>query len=241
MKTLSSLIILLTLTSCVEKLKSSVGLGQPSEEQSTPAAYKPEPPPSVETDRTIQLSPKEKLMTLFSQFNRSPDETLAGLVVAGFTQNKTAFSAKMDDELKTELNRSVSLIQQGDRLAIRLLAQLMTQLVGENKEHLRGVLARGFDSAPALTAEYLVKMNEEKLCSLALLVPVEVTPEAKYDFLLARLAAMNALKVDTTLNPSVRLYIDTCARTLEIALNPSSEPTPAAESAPATDPVPVTP
>jgi len=240
-KTLSLLIILLASAACVEKIKGYVGLKPTAELEAEPVAYKPEPPPSVETDRTIQLTPKERVLTLFAQFNRSPDETLAGLVLAGVSENKTLFTTKIDDALKTEINRSIPLVQQGDRLAIKLLAQLLTQLVGENKEHLRGVLAQGFDSAPAMTAEYITRMNEEKLCNLILLVPLEVTPEAKYDFLLARFTALTALRTDTSLAPGTRLYVDTCARTLEIALNPSAPPTatisvpdPAATPAPAT-------
>ncbi len=222
MKSLILIINLLCLTACVEQVKQRVGalLGNPPaavEEDS--ASYKPEPPPAVDQDKPLQITPKERVLTLFAQFNRTPDETLLGIVQSEFTVNKAQFGLTLDAALKTEINRAVANVQQGDKLTLRLLVQLLPQLQGENKEHLRGVIARGFDSVPGLTCELLGKSGEDKLCILINLIPPEVTPEAKKDFLESRLAATNLLKADGSSSVTARLYADACVRTLQLALN----------------------
>jgi hypothetical protein len=221
-KSLILIINLLCLTACVEQVKQRVGalLGNPpAAVEDDSASYKPEPPPAVDQDKPLQITPKERVLTLFAQFNRTPDEALLGIVQSEFTVNKAQFGLTLDAALKTEINRSVANVQQGDKLTLRLLVQLLPQLQGENKEHLRGVIARGFDSAPGLTCDLLGKSGEDKLCILVNLVPPEVTPEAKKDFLESRLAATTLVKEDGTLSVTARLYADACVRTLQLALN----------------------
>ncbi len=222
MKSLILIINLFWLTSCVEQVKQRVGAlvgNPPAAVEEDSASYKPEPPPAVDQDKPLQITPKERVLTLFAQFNRTPDETLLGIVQSEFTVNKAQFGLTLDAALKTEINRAVSNVQQGDKLTLRLLVQLLPQLQGENKEHLRGVIARGFDSVPGLVCELLGKSGEDKLCVLVNLIPPEVTPEAKKDFLESRLAATNLLKADGTLSVTARLYADACVRTLQLALN----------------------
>lgn len=209
-------------------------LGNPPATEDNSASYKPEPPPAVDQETPIQISPKERVLKLFAQFNRTPDEALLGIVQSEFTTQKSLFGLTMDEALKTEINRSIPNIQQGDKVTLRLLVQLLAQLQGENKEHLRGVIARGFDSMTGQTCEYLGKSGEDKLCIIVGLIPPEVTPEAKKDFLESRLAALTVLKADSSLSPTARLYADACERTLQLALNVSP-----AEAAP--EPVPVDP
>ena len=222
MKSLILLINLLWLTSCVEQVKQRVStlLGNPPAPlEDSPASYKPVPPPSVEQDKALQISPKERVLSLFAQFNRSPDDTLYGLVMSEFSANKALFSVPTDEALKTELNRSITNVQQGDRLTIRLLVQLLPVLPGDNKEFLRGVVARGFDSAPGVLSDVMARSNEDKLCLLVGIIPPEVTPEAKKDFLENRLNNLLGLSGDTTLSALARGYADACIRTLQLALN----------------------
>lgn|GEM_PF-4656617 len=216
------IINLIWLTSCVEQVKESVRSltgSPPASVEDSPASYKPEPPPAMDQDQAIQISPKERTLTLFAQFNRSPDDTLYGLVMSEFTANKALFNVPTDEALKTALNRSITNIQQGDRLTLRLLVQLLPILPGDNKEFLRGVIARGFDSAPGVLSDILARSNEDKLCLIVSLIPPEVTPEAKKDFLENRLNTLLALSGDTTLGPFGRGYADACIRTLQLALN----------------------
>jgi hypothetical protein len=204
------------------------------------ASYRPEPPPAVDQDKPLQITPKERVLTLFAQFNRTPDETLLGIVQAEFATHKAVFGLTLDASLKTEINRAVPNVQQGDKTTLRLLVQLLPHLQGENKEHLREVIARAFDSVPGIACDLLGKSGEDKLCVLVNLVPPEVIPEAKNDFLQARLVGVGLVKNDGTLSPTARLYAEACLRTLQLAVEatpvePESAPLPP-DAAPAVDP-----
>ncbi len=234
-KTWVILICLMLASSCVEQVKQRVGalLGESSETtEAVSEEFKPIPPPSLEQDKIVQVSPKEKLISLFEQFNRSPDDTLKGLVLAEFVNNKGLFSQTLDPQLVNALNRSVPNVQQGDAVTIHFLTQLYSHVVGDNKEHLRSVLARAFDSAPNILSDYMARMGEDKLCIIVGIVPPEVSPESKRDFLMTRWQDLTALKQSNGTSPAGLLYVDACLRTLNLALNPSGEPTVAPESAP---------
>lgn len=187
----------------------------------------------MDQDKALQITPKERVLTLFAQFNRTPDETLLGIVQSEFATNKALFGLTLDAALKTEINRAVPNVQQGDKTTLRLLVQLLPHLQGDNKEHLREVIALGFDNVPALTCDLLGKSGEDKLCVLVNLIPREVIPEAKKDFLESRLAALNLLKTDGTASATTRLYADACVRTLQLALNMSPAETNGTQAPPA--------
>ncbi len=250
MKSLIFVINLLWLTSCVEQVKqrmSSLLGNPPTPVEDNAASYKPVPPPALDQDKALQISPKDRVLTLFAQFNRAPDETLLDIVQSEFTLNKALFGLTIDAALKTEINRAVSNVQQGDKTTLRLLVQLLPQLQGENKEHLRGVIARGFDSVPAVTCDLMGKSGEDKLCIMVNIIPPEVTPEAKKDFLESRLNALILQRVDTSVGATAKIYGDACIRTLQLALNMTpaetngTTATPEPPTVAPVDPTPVTP
>ncbi len=236
MKNIILLTSLILLTSCVEKLKSRLesALGQkPKVEEAVEKEYIPEPPPSREKDQILQVSPKERLISLFEQFNRGPDSTLLQLVYQEFANNKSVFTAALDPNLATAFNRTIPNVQQGDSTTFQLLTQLVPLVVGENKDHLLGVLARGFDSAPGVLADYMSKRSEDKLCNFVLLVPLEVSVEAKRDFLETRVVAINQAKEGVGSNLAAKNYLDACLRTLDLHLAPMANESEAAPTAPA--------
>lgn len=241
MKAWRPLIILLLLTGCVEQLKQRVenllGEDVPVKDPSAPEEYKPTPPPVMEQDKIIQVSPKERLLSLFEQFNRTPDSTLMTMVVKEFTVNKAIFGEKVDPALYSALNRTVPNVQQGDLSTLQLLTQLLPLLNGENKEHLFGILARGFDSAPAVLADLMGRRTEDRLCNLVNNVPPEVTLEEKRNFLESRLAGITSAKESVGNNAAAFAYLEACQKTLQLTLAPAlSEPQPASDQAGQTPP-----
>ncbi len=243
MKRWRPLIILLLLTGCVEQIKQRVesllGEDAPVKDPTAPEEYKPTPPPVMEQDKIIQVSPKERLFSLLEQFNRTPDSTLMTMVIKEFTVNKAIFSTTIDPALYSALNRTVPNVQQGDISTLQLLTQLLPLLNGENKEHLFGILARGFDSAPALLADLMGRRTEDKLCNLVNIVPPEVTIEEKRNFLESRLAGITAAKDGVGNNAAAFAYLEACQKTLQLTLAPAlSEPQPALEPAAAQTPPP---
>ena len=226
---------MLLLTSCVEQAKNRAGAlfgVAPETAEEVPEEYKPVPPPAMEQDKIVQVTPKDKLMSLFGQFNASPDETLKGLVQVEFANNKSLFTPKLDEELAQAFTRAIPNVQQGEPITIQLLSQLYAGMLGENKEHLKGVLSRALDSAPALLADHMGRLGEDKPCNLAGVVPPEVIPESKRDFLLGRWQALSALKQGQGVTPVAMIYVNACLSSLSLLLGPESTP-PADAPAPA--------
>lgn len=246
MKLSLSLLILLSvacqpLEQLQQRARGVLGLDR---DDPAPAAaeFTPAPPPTLESDKVVQLGPKEKVLTLFEQFNRAPDDYLAGLIVNELTQNRGLFTATEDGALKHVLNRLIAGVQQGQPQTLNLLLQIQPLLLGANKELVRSVLARAFDSVPLELMGLLLKRGEDKLCYLASIVPPEIAVEEKVNFLTARRDQLLELKLDPALGAAQLAYLETCVRTIELTTTP---PPPAPEPAPVAEPVapaaPVTP
>ncbi|MFP5459336.1 MAG: hypothetical protein ACLGG7_11435, partial [Bacteriovoracia bacterium] len=193
---------------------------RPAEPEAS-AEYTPTPPPALEADKVVQLSPKEKVLTLIEQFNRSPEDVVAGLIINELTQNRSIFPASEDAALKNVLNRLVPWVQQGQPQTLSLLLQLAPLLLGENKELVRAIVSRGFDSDPVFLITLLLKRGEDKLCYLSSLVPPEISPDNKLNFLLSRREQFLELKLDTSLTAAQLSFLETCIRTIELTTTPA--------------------
>lgn len=200
--------------------------------------YTPTPPPALEADKVVQLGPKEKVLTLLEQFNRAPEDVVAGLIINELTQNRSVFLATEDAALKNVLNRLVPWVQQGQPQTISLLLQLAPLLLGENKELVRSIVSRGFDSDPVFLINQLLKRGEDKLCYLSSLVPSEISTENKLNFLLSRREQLLELKLDTSLTAAQLSFLETCIRTIELTTTPIAPAAPAEPPAPAVQAAP---
>lgn len=236
---LRTVLPLLLLTSCLQQAKDRVRalLGQETQQVETATSetpeFKPEPPPAIEQDNIVKVSPKERLLTLFEQFNRTPDAASLQVVLTEFNSHKNVFTNQLDLPLKSVLNRTIPNIQQGDYNTLQLLTQLLPVLTGENKDHLFNVLANYFESSPTQLAEVMSKRPEDKFCTFALQVPSSISPEDKRNFLEARMIAIAAAKETVGNNFAVFNYLEACWKGLGLQLGTQT----AAPAEPAADPV----
>lgn len=188
--------------------------------------FMPEPPPSMEKDAVVQVTPKDKILALFEQFNREPDDYLLGLIINELTQNKSIFKAERDPSLANVLNRLVPWVQQGQSQTMSLLVQMLPLMLGENRELVKIILSRAFDSAPLLLIDMLTRRMEDKLCYMASMTPSEVSIDNKRNYLESRREQLTALKDTTGLTATHMNYLEVCLRTLELTLAPKDAPPP---------------
>lgn len=233
MKNLTLIIILFSLQSCqvVDKVKNLISRFQ-DEQPTTPVAaeFQPVAPPEIEKDKIIQISPRDRMITLLQQFNNSPDETLLQMVLVEFEKNKSVFTQVIDAGLKTEINRAIPSLQQGNTVTLKCMTSLLSFLVGENKDHLRSVLSRAFDSMPLELAQILSKRSDDKICYISSLVPPEIEKEARKNYLQARLNSVIDVKSKSNLEAQTAIFLDQCEKTIRLELNTDGsgniEPTP---------------
>lgn len=188
--------------------------------------FTPEPPPSMEKDAVVQVTPKEKILALFEQFNREPDDYVLGLIITELTQNKALFKSERDPSLANVLNRLVPWVQQGQSQTMGLLVQMMPLMLGENRELVKIILSRAFDSAPLLLIDMLTRRSEDKLCYMASMTPPEVSMDNKRNYLESRREQLTALKETTGLTATHLNYLEVCLRTLDVTLAPKDAPPP---------------
>jgi hypothetical protein len=222
--------LLFFLVSCqaVENIKQRTleMVGQAPAPITVDDTFTPEPPPSMEKDVIVKLTPKEKILTLFEQFNRGPDDYLLGLIISELTQNKALFTTARDSSLENVLNRLVPWVQQGQVHTLSLLVQMLPVMVGENKDLVKIILSRAFDSAPILLIDMLLKRSEDKLCYMASMTPTEVSVDNKRNYLESRRDQLAALKDAPGLTAAHLNYLELCLRTLELTLAPKDAPPP---------------
>lgn len=236
-----SLSLLLLLSGCnfyegaVQKAREALNQSAPVLPDDAPAVYKVVPPPALENDKVVQFGPKDRLIALVEQFRNSPDDSLLQITVDEFTKQKQLFGATQDPALVTVLNGLIPLVQSKNKNTLQLLVQLHALLVGENQTFLRTILARGFDFAPALTVNFLIKFEQDKLCSMVSATPVEVTKEERYAFLEERLNALAPARLLTGQTPVYTPYIDTCLSQLRLEMAKESPPPEAVLPSPAVD------
>lgn len=240
-----SLFVLLLLVSCqaVETIKQRAlemaGLAPaPVVVEET---FTPEPPPSIEKDAVVQVTPKDKILTLFEQFNREPDDYVLGLIINELTQNKSIFKAERDQALANVLNRLVPWVQQGQIQTMSLLVQLLPLMLGENRELVKIILSRAYDSAPLQLIDMLTRRMEDKLCYMASMTPPEVSVDNKRNYLESRREQLTALKDTTGLTATHLNYLEVCLRTLDVTLAPKDTPPPVAAPAVTIEPETVAP
>lgn len=193
--------------------------------------FTPEPPPSMEKDAVVQVTPKDKVLALFEQFNREPDDYVLGLIINELTQNKTIFKAERDQALANVLNRLVPWVQQGQIQTMSLLVQMLPLMLGENRELVKIILSRAFDSAPLQLIDMLTRRMEDKLCYMASMTPPEVSMDNKRNYLESRREQLTALKDTTGLTATHLNYLEVCLRTLDVTLAPKDSPPPVAAPA----------
>jgi len=225
--------------SAIEKAREMLGK-QPvaAPEEATPEA-RVTPPPSLEDDKVVQFTPKEKLVALVKQFASSPDDSLLAITVDEFGRQKQAFGLTRDVDLISSLNGTIPLIQEKNRNAIQLLVQLHPMLVGENQAVLRSILARGFDFAPTLTVNLLNKFEQDKTCTLVMTTPEDVASDERFSYLENRLSVLAPARLVAGQSQYYILYVDTCLSQLQLELNkerarlsiPASDPSVAPDSA----------
>lgn len=243
-------LLLLTLTSflvsCqyVEQIKQKLPFLKKEAVVAQPKEFIPQAAPALEDDKVVQFTPRDRLLNLLEQFLNSPDATMLDIVMAEFDKNRSVFTTTLDSQLTTVLNRAIPLIQQADPNVLFGMTQLLSFLVGDNKEHLRLVLSRGFDVSPMQLAKFMSDRSDDKLCYISSLVPTEITQDQKRTYLESRLA--NVLNAKTAGDPKANIYLDQCERTLRLTLNQpvGGEPVvpeatePPAESPPVVNPDP---
>ena len=216
-------LLLLTLTSflvsCqyVEQIKQKLPFLKKEAVVAQPKEFIPQAAPALEDDKVVQFTPRDRLLNLLEQFLNSPDATMLDIVMAEFDKNRSVFTTTLDSQLTTVLNRAIPLIQQADPNVLFGMTQLLSFLVGDNKEHLRLVLSRGFDVSPMQLAKFMSDRSDDKLCYISSLVPTEITQDQKRTYLESRLA--NVLNAKTAGDPKANIYLDQCERTLRLTLN----------------------
>lgn len=194
------------------------------------------PPPSLENDKVVQFSAKDRLLALLEQFNSSPDENLLALTVDGFAKQKQVFGLKRDPALVSALNGTIAQVQARNKNAVQLLVQLHAVLIGENQAFLRTVLARGFDHAPAMTGAYLLKFGQDTTCSLAAVAPEELSSEEKFSFFENRLNAVAPARLVTGQPPVYAVFMDACVSQLRGELSRLGVPSESQPAEPTAEP-----
>ena len=227
MRNLLLLTLASLLVSCqyVEQIKQKIPFLKKETAVTEPKEYVPQAAPALEDDKVVQFTPRDRLLNLLEQFLNSPDATMLDIVMAEFDKNRSVFTTTIDAQLITVLNRAIPSIQQADPNVLFGMTQLLSFLVGDNKEHLRLVLSRGFDVSPMELAKLMSDRTDDKLCYISSLVPTEINPDMKRNYLESRLA--NVLNAKTVGDPKANIYLDQCERTLRLTLNQpvSGEPT----------------
>lgn len=213
--------------SAVQKAREALNPTAPAVVEETSTVYKIVPPPAIENDKVVQFTPKDKLLALIEQFNRSPDDSLLAITVEEFTKQKQIFGSQEDASLVTVLNGTISLVQSKNKNAIQLLVQLHGLLVGENQQFLRSILARGFDFAPTLTVNLLNKFEQDKNCSMVTVTPAEIPADESFSFLDNRLNAVAPARLVVGQSALYVPFIDTCLAQLRLALSAYTTPAPA--------------
>ncbi len=229
--TLTSLLV-----SCqyVEQIKQKIPFLKKEAVVVQPREYVPAAAPALEDDKVVQFTPRDRLLNLLEQFLNSPDATMLDIVMSEFDKNRSVFTTTADSQLTTVLNRAISSVQQADPNVLFGMTQLLSFLVGDNKEHLRLVLSRGFDASPMQLAKLMSERGDDKLCYISSLVPPEINLDMKRNYLESRLA--NVLNAKTVGDPKANIYLDQCERTLRLALNqpvadePAQQPSPSDSS-----------
>lgn len=228
------------LTSCqyVEQIKQKIPFLKKESVVVEPKEFVPQAAPPIEEDKVVQFTPRDRVLNLLEQFLNSPDATMLDIVIQEFTKNRSVFTTALDPDLQTVLNRAIPPIQQANPNVLYGMTQLLSFLIGDNKEHLRSVLSRGFDASPFELAKLMSERGDDKLCYISSLIPPEITQDMKRNFLESRLTAV--VNAKTVGDPKANIYLDQCERTLRLALNQpmNTEAAPAAPTeAPAEAPV----
>ncbi len=214
----------------VEQIKQKIPFLKKENTVAQPKEYIPQAAPTMENDKVVQFTPRDRLLNLLEQFLNSPDATMLDIVMAEFSKNRTVFTTTIDPQLQTVLNRAIPSIQQADPNVLFGMTQLLSFLVGDNKEHLKSVLSRGFDASPMELAKFMSDRGDDKICYISSLVPPEISADMKRNFLESRLNSV--LSAKTAGDPKANVYLDQCERTLRLALNqPTGEETPVAPAA----------
>lgn len=200
--------------------------------------YSPYIPPSIENDKVVQFSPKDRLIALIEQFNESRDNSTLAITIDEFSKNKQLFGVTQDQSLVTVLNGSILGLQRKNKNTIQLLVQLHDILVGENLKFLRTILARGFDYDPVMTANLLIKFEQDKNCTLVTELPVELGKEEYAYFLDNRLNTVAPARLVTSQSPVFTPYVDICVSQLRVALAKETSPAlvPVADGPPSSSP-----
>ncbi len=218
----------LLLSSCqvVEQVSGKLRtlVGRPATPVESAPDFVPPPSPEPERDRVLQVSPREKVLSLFEQFVRTPDTFTSDLLIELLEKNKSLFGASRDEALRNNLNRLIPHVQNGDQVTILLLAKLHPRFLGENKDQLRSVLARAFDFHPRVLADTLMRLNEDKLCYLAQVVPAEIEESSKRTFLEVRRQGIEEVKRATGVTAGLLAYLEVCAKTIDLQLGTLPSP-----------------
>ncbi len=210
------------------RVRGLLGLSVPTPPAEAPE-YAPAPPPALEDDKVMQLTPKAKLLALLGQALDSGDATARELFLEDLAAKRDLFGAARDPELASALNRAIPAVQAADRNTLQLLVSAFPLLVGENKDHLRTILGRALDHAPALALPMIAKSGQDRLCLTAASLPEEVGPEAKRTFFETRLAGLSAARAALGSDAVTLALLDACERSLQLELEKIPAPAPVAD------------
>lgn len=213
----------------VEQIKQKIPFLNKEIVVAEPKEFVPQAAPAIEDDKVVQFTPRDRVLNLLEQFLNSPDSTMLDIVLGEFAKSRSVFTTTIDPQLQTVLNRAIPHIQQADPSVLYGMTQLLSFLIGDNKEHLRSVLSRGFDASPFELAKLMSERGDDKLCYISSLIPPEIDLDMKRNFLESRLSAV--INAKTVGDPKANIYLDQCERTLRLALNQpmNTEAAPVAE------------
>lgn len=189
--------------------------------------------PTVEEDKVIQFTPKEKIISMIEQFNRAPDASGMEMVLEELGKQRTLLGMTKDVAFISALNGAIPNIQTGDTLTIEFLVRLMPLVSGDNLRHVRLMVARIFDSRPLLGLIALSKTNADPSCGLVMDLPEDVTPETRFTFLENRRLSLESARSSLASRPPVLAYLDMCTNQLQAVLPP---PAPVEDNSFPTDP-----
>jgi hypothetical protein len=174
--------------------------------------------PTVDEDKVIQFTPKEKIISMIEQFNRSPDAAGMEMVLEELGKQRTLLGMTKDVAFISAINGALPQIQIGDTLTVEFLVRLLPLVSGDNLRHVRLMVARIFDNRPLLGLIALSKTNADASCALVLDLPEDVTPETRLTFLENRRSSLESTRPTLASRPTVLAYLETCINQLQAVL-----------------------
>ncbi len=189
-------------------------------------------PVIVRSQKIMELTPRERYLSLMDNFRVSPDAIYREQAMELFRQHPQMFSDKRDKGLEGRMYSWRDLVVQNPDELPLFLNDLNNILKGENKV----IVTRFYSVVLDLNLEMFMTSyprTKDIACTPVLLLEEAVPPEEKFPELYERLNSLQSFLSRENLPADKKNYASICVNSLKIYLEKEAPPVPPEETSPA--------